>query len=93
MWLSGGTVPPDNLLFGGTVPPDNSLSGGTMSRGSLRIICYPEGPLHYSALHCIQLRVIQNFPCINRYTDLVHDVAILNVRNVELNVQLNFYKS
>ena len=47
MWLSGGTVPPDNSLSRGTVkgvPPDNLLSGGTVSRGSLRIICYPEGP-------------------------------------------------
>ena len=44
MWLSGGTVPPDNSLSGGTVPPDNSLSGGTMSKGSLRIILYPAGP-------------------------------------------------
>ena len=44
MWLSGGTVPPNNSLSGGTVPPDNSLSGGTMSWGSLRIVRYPEGP-------------------------------------------------
>ena len=42
--LSGGTVPPNNSLSGGTVPPDNSLSGGTMSKGSLRIIRYPAGP-------------------------------------------------